>query len=77
MPYSHSGINLILTTFVYFCIPETKQCTLEEIDAVFGGANHVQEGLQEPKHFNFTGLDKLDGNGSSSTTHVANGSIKV
>ena len=30
--------------FVWFLIPETKQIPLEEIDVLFGGANHVDKG---------------------------------
>lgn len=39
-----AGINLLLAVFVWFCIPETKKVTLEEIDVLFGGSNHVDKG---------------------------------
>jgi hypothetical protein len=39
-----AGINVLLAIFVYFFVPETKGVMLEEMDAVFGGANHVNEG---------------------------------
>lgn len=39
-----AGINLLLAAFVYFFIPETKGIALEEIDTIFGGANHVEAG---------------------------------
>jgi hypothetical protein len=39
-----AGINILLAIFVYFFIPETKGVMLEEMDAMFGGANHVNEG---------------------------------
>ncbi|KAI9738602.1 MAG: hypothetical protein M1834_008106 [Cirrosporium novae-zelandiae] len=42
--YMFAGINFLMAIFVYFCIPETKQVSLEEIDALFGGANHVEKG---------------------------------
>ena len=38
------GMNFVLAVFVYFFIPETKQIPLEEIDVLFGGANHVDKG---------------------------------
>ncbi|KIH92480.1 hypothetical protein SPBR_02648 [Sporothrix brasiliensis 5110] len=38
------AINFILAAYVYFLIPETKQVPLEEIDVLFGGANHVDKG---------------------------------
>lgn len=40
------GVNFLLAIFVYFFIPETKQIPLEEIDVLFGGANHVDKGAQ-------------------------------
>ncbi|KAL2828470.1 general substrate transporter [Aspergillus cavernicola] len=42
--YMFAGINFLLSVFVFFFIPETKQVPLEEIDALFGGANHVTRG---------------------------------
>ena len=40
------AVNFLLAVFVYFFIPETKQVPLEEIDVLFGGANHVDKGAQ-------------------------------
>ncbi|KAH8426067.1 putative MFS sugar transporter [Aspergillus melleus] len=42
--YMFAGINFLLAVFVFFLIPETKQVPLEEIDALFGGANHATQG---------------------------------
>ena len=42
--YMFAGINIMLAAFVWFFVPETKKVSLEEMDAVFGGANHVVEG---------------------------------
>lgn len=42
--YMFAGINFLLAVFVWFFVPETKKVSLEEMDAVFGGANHVVEG---------------------------------
>ncbi|KAK0640311.1 Quinate permease [Lasiodiplodia hormozganensis] len=42
--YMFAGINILLAVFVWFCIPETKQVSLEEIDVLFGGSNHVEKG---------------------------------
>ncbi|KAK4124080.1 MFS general substrate transporter [Parathielavia appendiculata] len=39
-----AGINLLLAASVFFFIPETKQVPLEEIDALFGGANDATQG---------------------------------
>ncbi|KAI1363965.1 general substrate transporter [Xylaria arbuscula] len=38
--------NILLAAFVYFFIPETKQVSLEEMDTLFGGQNHVDKGAQ-------------------------------
>ncbi len=40
------GMNIVLFVFVWFFVPETKQIPLEEIDVLFGGANHVDKGAQ-------------------------------
>lgn len=40
------AVNVLLAAFVFFCIPETKQVPLEEIDTLFGGQNHVEKGGQ-------------------------------
>ncbi|TEA21320.1 Quinate permease [Colletotrichum sidae] len=40
------GMNIILGVFVYYFIPETKQVALEEVDVLFGGANHIEKGGQ-------------------------------
>ncbi|KAJ5950653.1 uncharacterized protein N7479_009066 [Penicillium vulpinum] len=42
--YMFAGINFLLAAFVWFFIPETKMVPLEEIDTLFGGANHVTQG---------------------------------
>lgn len=38
--------NISLAVFVYFLIPETKKVPLEDMDALFGGQNHVLKGGQ-------------------------------
>jgi hypothetical protein len=40
------AMNFVLAAFVYFFIPETKQVPLEEMDVLFGGANHIDKGAQ-------------------------------
>ncbi len=35
-------INAIIVPVVYFFYPETAYRSLEEMDAIFGGANHVE-----------------------------------
>ncbi|KKY14725.1 putative sugar transporter [Phaeomoniella chlamydospora] len=44
--YMFAGINFLLATFVYFFIPETKKVHFEEVDTLFGGANHVNKGAE-------------------------------
>ncbi|KAJ5620673.1 hypothetical protein N7510_004657 [Penicillium lagena] len=48
--YLFAGINFLLALFVWFFIPETKKVTLEEIDTLFGGANHVTNGEEVLAH---------------------------
>jgi len=42
--YMFAAINLCLALFVWFVVPETKGVSLEEIDVLFGGSNHVEQG---------------------------------
>jgi hypothetical protein len=44
--YMFAGINFLLVLFTWFFVPETKKVSLEEMDAVFGGANHVEGGAE-------------------------------
>ncbi|KAF2255676.1 MFS sugar transporter-like protein [Trematosphaeria pertusa] len=44
--YMFAGVNALLAAFVYFFLPETKKVCLEEIDALFGGTNHVEKGAE-------------------------------
>ena len=39
-----AAINILLAAFTWFFVPETKQVSLEEMDALFGGKKHVTEG---------------------------------
>jgi len=47
--YMFAGINVLLAVFVYFVVPETRKVKLEEIDALFGGSNHVSGGAELAK----------------------------
>jgi mannose/fructose/N-acetylgalactosamine-specific phosphotransferase system component IID len=40
------AMNIVLAAFVFFFIPETKKVSLEEMDVLFGGVNHVEKGAQ-------------------------------
>ena len=42
--YMFAAINILLAAFVWFFVPETKKVSIEEMDAIFGGQNHVVEG---------------------------------
>lgn len=48
--YMFAGINFLLALFVWFFVPETKQVPLEEINTLFGGANHVSRGEEVLAH---------------------------
>ncbi|KAL2204537.1 general substrate transporter [Sarocladium strictum] len=41
--YMFGAINVVLFAFVWFFIVETKNVPLEQIDTLFGGANHAQD----------------------------------
>lgn len=58
-----AAINLCLGAFVYFCIPETRKVSLEEMDVLFGGANHVEKGgdllhVEDAHHAHAGDMDK-------------------
>lgn len=59
--YFFVATNFILAIFVWYFIPETKQVPLEEIDVLFGGANHVDKGAK------MLGIPE----GESNATHIA------
>lgn len=40
--YMFGAINVVLFAFVWFFIVETKNISIEEMDTLFGGANHVE-----------------------------------
>jgi hypothetical protein len=47
--------NIVLVIFVFFFVPETKKVSLEEIDVLFGGQNHIEKGgdllnVDDPRH---------------------------
>ncbi|KAF2266971.1 general substrate transporter [Lojkania enalia] len=48
--YMFAGINGLLAAFVWFFVPETKKVSLEEIDTLFGGANHIERGAEIIDH---------------------------
>jgi hypothetical protein len=61
--------NILLAIFVYFLIPETKGAHLEEVDVLFGGANHTEKGgdllhIEDPHHAHLgvdnAGHDKIE-----------------
>jgi hypothetical protein len=56
--------NLLLAVFVFFLIPETRGVPLEEVDVLFGGANHIEKGgnlLQvEDAHHAHIGVDNKE-----------------
>jgi hypothetical protein len=54
--------NIVLVIFVWFMVPETKKISLEEIDVLFGGQNHIEKGgdllnVEDPHHAHVRGLD--------------------
>ncbi|KAF2753514.1 sugar transporter [Pseudovirgaria hyperparasitica] len=42
--YMFMAVNVLLAVFVWLWIPETKKVSLEEMDGLFGGQNHVEKG---------------------------------
>lgn len=41
-----TAVNAFLFVFVFFVVPETRGVPLEEMDVLFGGANHVNSGAE-------------------------------
>lgn len=63
--YFFAGINILLAAFVWFFIPETKKVSLEEMDTLFGGANHVQMGqgmvdAKDPHHADIEEVEVME-----------------
>jgi len=62
--YFFAGINVLLALFVFFFVPETRRVSLEEMDVLFGGANHVEKGGDllhvEDVHHAHVGIDNVD-----------------
>ncbi|EPE10558.1 sugar transporter [Ophiostoma piceae UAMH 11346] len=56
------AINIVLAAYVFFLVPETKQIPLEEIDVLFGGANHVDKGA------NILGVSESKAHGGATVT---------
>lgn len=72
--YMFAGINVLLGLFVFFLIPETKKVSLEEIDVLFGGTNHVESGAKivgaaDPHHARVGSVRDVDG-GKAGVEHV-------
>ena len=64
---------MLLAIFVFFFIPETKNVPLEEIDVLFGGANHTIQGenmLAETKLHDAVHIENTDSVPSNKEAHV-------
>lgn len=69
--YMFAGINCLLAAYVFFFVPETKKISLEEIDTLFGGANHLEKGAElvgaeDPHHAHLETVE-LDQDGKGTT----------
>lgn len=63
--YMFAGINALLAAFVWFFVPETKKVSLEEIDTLFGGTNHVESGaeivgVKDPRHAQIETVEQVE-----------------
>jgi hypothetical protein len=66
--------NIVLVIFVWFFVPETKKVSLEEIDVLFGGQNHIEKGgdllnVDDPHHAEIP-LDDGAVKSAAEITHV-------
>jgi Sugar (and other) transporter len=79
--YFFAGINLLLAAFVFFFVPETKHVSLEEIDVLFGGSNHLTQGenlLVETKLGIRPGNDEIvatEGKKPTDSAHIENSEV--
>jgi len=72
--YFFAGINVLLALFVWFLVPETRKVSLEEMDVLFGGANHVEKGGDllhvEDTHHAHVGVDNVINHTDNNTTEM-------
>jgi hypothetical protein len=75
--YFFAGVDICLAFFVFFFIPETRRVSLEEMDVLFGGSNHVEKGsnmlYDEDSHPSHVRMDSLNSAGGfeSSPNEIA------
>jgi hypothetical protein len=70
-----AAINVCLAVFVWFLIPETRRVSLEEMDVLFGGANHVEKGgeflhVEDTHHAHIDHKDSSGDDIAPATHHV-------
>ncbi|KAH7333440.1 general substrate transporter [Rhexocercosporidium sp. MPI-PUGE-AT-0058] len=73
--------NICLAFFVWFMIPETKGTSLEEIDVLFGGANHTEKGADllhvEDAHHAHIGVDNIHHDDTIETVEAHPGTKEI
>lgn len=73
--YFFAGINILLAIFVFFFIPETKNVPLEEIDVLFGGANHTIQGENMLAESKLQGATHIEHSTASKGARVENSEV--